>query len=74
MSDRELDIAERVRKACLQAAIAGYDDARMSGLCQQGAWDVALDRIRSLDVDALLGEGGQLDDDDQNSSRRSSGS
>ena len=73
MSDRELDIAERVRKACLQAAIAGYDDARMSGLCQQGAWDVALDRIRSLDVDALLGEDTQLDDD-QNSNRRPSGS
>ncbi len=65
-------LAEAVRRACLEAAIAGYDDARMSGLCQQGAWDVALDRIRSLDLDALLAD--QASSDDQNSMRRPSGS
>lgn len=73
MSERDRDIAERVRDACLAAAIAGYDDARMSGLCQQGAWDVALDRIRSLDVDALVTAVDQPADD-QNSRRRPSGS
>ena len=70
----ENEIAERVRRACLEAAIDGYDDARMSGLCQQGAWDVALDRIRSLDLGSLLDESRQVSRGDQNSSRRPSGS
>ncbi len=72
MSEREL--AEKVRRACVEAAIEGYDYARMSGLCQQGAWDVALDRMRSLDIDRVLAEAGQSPSADQNSMRRPSGS
>jgi len=47
-------VAEAVRDACLQAAIAGYEEAGWSGLCAEGRWELALDRIRALDLEALL--------------------
>ncbi len=47
-------IAEAVRTACLKAAVEAYEHARMSGLCQEGAWDCALDAIRALDVETVL--------------------
>lgn len=68
MSEQQL--ARAVRQACLEAAIRGYDEARISGLCQQGAFDLALDRIRSLDLDEVI----QAVSGDQNSMRDPSGS
>ncbi len=47
-------LAEAIRQACLHAALAGYEDASMSGLCHEGAWECAIDSIRSLDINALL--------------------
>lgn len=47
-------LAEAVRTACIQAALTGYEDARMSGLCHEGAWECAIDAIRSLNINAIL--------------------
>jgi hypothetical protein len=47
-------LAEAIRQACLQAALAGYEDAGLSGLCHEGAWECAIDAIRSLDINAIL--------------------
>ena len=44
---------EAVRKACLAAALAAYEDAAIRGLCQAGAWEAAVGAIRSLDLAAL---------------------
>ena len=52
--EERLRLAEAVKAACLQAAIAAYQHAKMSGLCQEGAWDLAVDAIRALAVDAVL--------------------
>ncbi len=49
-------IAEAVRAACLQAAQQGYERAAADGLCDEGALEVALDAIRSLDLGTLLRE------------------
>jgi hypothetical protein len=49
-------IAEAVRAACLQAAQQGYERAAVDGLCDEGALEVALDAIRSLDIENLLRE------------------
>lgn len=46
-------LAERVRDACLRAARAAWDDARLAGLCADGAWEVAVGAVRSLDLSAL---------------------
>lgn len=47
-------LAEAVRRACLEAAHNGFEQASMDGLCAEGAIDVALDAIRSLDVSAIV--------------------
>jgi hypothetical protein len=47
-------VAEMVRAACVDAALAGYEQASMDGLCHEGAWEVAVDAIRALNLDALL--------------------
>ena len=49
-------IAEAIRTACLQAAQQGFERAATDGLCDEGALEVALDAIRSLDLEKLLRE------------------
>ena len=49
-------VAEAVRTACVQAAQQGYERAAADGLCDEGALEVALDAIRSLDLENLLRE------------------
>ncbi len=51
---RSSRVATAVKAACLQEAIAAYQLGKLSGLCQEGAWDLALDAIRSLDVGKVL--------------------
>jgi len=40
MMDEPLQIAEVVRQACLTAALRAYEDAGLSGLCQEGRWEL----------------------------------
>jgi len=42
--------AELVRAALIQAALDGYEQAAMSGLCDEGAWEAAISAMRSLDL------------------------
>jgi hypothetical protein len=49
-------IAETIRAACVQAAQQGYERAAADGLCNEGALEVALEAIRSLDIESLLRE------------------
>ena len=48
------EIALTVRDACVQAALDGYEQAQIAGLCQEGAWECAVDAIRMLDLKAIL--------------------
>ena len=47
-------LAEAVRQAGLNAARAGYENAGISGLCEEGRWECAVDAIRALDLDAVI--------------------
>lgn len=47
-------LARAVRDACVQAALDGYEQAGMSGLCAEGRWEMAVDSMRSLDLAAVL--------------------
>ena len=47
-------LAEAVRNACLAAAREAYEDAGMRGLCHEGRWELALDAIRHIDLDAII--------------------
>lgn len=51
---RDRSVAEAVRKACMEAALAAYEEASMQGLCHEGAWEVAVGALKTLDVDAVL--------------------
>ncbi len=47
-------IAEAVREACLRAAQENYELAGLSGLCEEGRWEMVVDALRSLDVGLIL--------------------
>ena len=49
-------VAEAVRGACIAAALAGYENAAISGLCHEGAWEAAIGAMRMLDVEKLIGQ------------------
>ncbi len=55
-SDRDKRIAEAVRAACVAAAQESYERAGADGLCDEGAWEAAIDAVRSLDIAAILRE------------------
>jgi methenyltetrahydrofolate cyclohydrolase len=44
------DSADVLRRAMLDAALAAYDDAGLSGLCAEGRWEAAVDAMRTLDL------------------------
>ena len=47
-------LAALVRDHCLERADNAYHNARMDGLCADGAWECAADALRMLDIEALL--------------------
>ena len=58
MNDTErLALAERIREACIAAALEGYEDAAVSGLCGEGALEVAISTMRRLDLESVLAAG-----------------
>ncbi len=54
MTDAERRLAERVRSACIDAALKGYEEAAISGLCSAGAWEAAIGAMRMLDIAVLV--------------------
>jgi hypothetical protein len=50
MRNEDRELAEAVRAACLKAARDAYENAAISGLCEEGAIEVALGAISSLDL------------------------
>jgi hypothetical protein len=49
-----LSVAEAVRAACIRAVLTSYEDAKTDGLCDEGAFEVAIDALRALNLRALL--------------------
>ena len=52
--DETRRLAQIVRTACIRAALDGYERAGLSGMCDEGRWELAIDAIRSLDLDAVV--------------------
>lgn len=57
MTDHEL--MDAVRRACIEAALAAYEDAGISGLCAEGRWEAAVGAIQSLDLERVAAEAGR---------------
>lgn len=53
-TEQQRRLAEMVRAACIQAALAGYEDASRSGLCHEGAWERAIDAMRELKLETII--------------------
>ncbi|HEU4697653.1 MAG TPA: hypothetical protein VFS40_00580 [Gemmatimonadales bacterium] len=51
-----LALAERVRAACVRAALEGYEAAGLSGLCAEGRLEAAVDAMRRVDLRALVAD------------------
>ena len=49
-----LRLAEAIREACLEAAIDGYEQASISGLCHEGAWEAAVSAIRMAALESIV--------------------
>ena len=47
-------LAERVRAACVDAALLAYEDAGIRGLCAEGRWESALAAMRRVNLSGLL--------------------
>ena len=54
--NEELKLAKKVKKACIQAAKEGFQDASMSGLCNEGAMEAAVSAIQRLDLKTIVKE------------------
>lgn len=49
-----IELTEAVRAACCAAAQAAYEQAQCDGLCPEGAWECALDAMRSADLTPII--------------------
>ena len=56
MNDRNQPLAERVRSACVQAALEAYEHAGLSGLCAEGRWEYTIGVLREMDLAPLLAQ------------------
>lgn len=48
--------AEAARAACLRGALEAYERAGLSGLCEAGRWEMVVDSIQAVDVNAVVRE------------------
>lgn len=51
---RDQALGEAVRAACIQAALEGYENAGLSGLCHEGRWECAVSAMRIVDLQSVI--------------------
>ncbi len=49
-----VNLAKKVRNACIDAAREGFRDASLSGLCAEGAMEAAISAMENLDLDQII--------------------
>ena len=54
ISENRIRLAQSVRDACIAAAKQGYENAAISGLCEEGALEAAISAIYMVDLEAAL--------------------
>ena len=50
-------LAEAVRRACIEAALAAYQEGGVLGLCAEGRWEYAISAMQQLDLTLYLTDG-----------------
>ena len=63
MSDEILEAqkeaAEATRRALVEVALKAYEEAGLSGLCEEGRWEVAIGAMRSYDLRTVVLKAGE---------------
>ncbi|MCC6877307.1 MAG: hypothetical protein IT378_23580 [Sandaracinaceae bacterium] len=54
MTDDERARAEAIRRACVELLLEAYEDGGLAGLCHEGRFELAVDRLRAAPIEALL--------------------
>jgi hypothetical protein len=54
MANEPAKIADEIRRALIERALAAFDDASLQGLCCEGAWEAAMSALRDLDISEVL--------------------
>ncbi|MCK6580402.1 MAG: acetyltransferase [Anaerolineae bacterium] len=49
-------LARLIRDACISAASAHFENARVDGLCCEGAWEAAVGAMRAVDVEQIINQ------------------
>ncbi|MGA8260338.1 MAG: hypothetical protein WB783_09025 [Arenicellales bacterium] len=52
----DYELADRIRDECIKSALSAYENAAISGLCAEGAFEAAISAIQMLDVGAIVAE------------------
>ena len=51
---QSIALAMAVRDRCIETALQAYENAAISGLCCEGAWEAAIVSIKMLESESLL--------------------
>jgi hypothetical protein len=54
VTDERVEVAEQIRRALIERALAAFEDASMQGLCCEGAWEAAISALRHVELEVLL--------------------
>jgi hypothetical protein len=54
VTDDHVRMAEQLRRALIERAIAAFEDASMQGLCCEGAWEATISALRHVDLEGLI--------------------
>jgi hypothetical protein len=54
MEEHTRRLAQAIRDACIEEALAAYEDGGMRGLCHEGRWEYAIGAIRQLDLERVI--------------------
>lgn len=46
-------LATAVGDACFAAAVTAYENARIDGLCHDGAWECALQAVQTVNLESV---------------------
>jgi hypothetical protein len=47
--DPRRELAEAVRRRCLETALAAWEEGGAAGLCAEGRWELVIAALRGLD-------------------------
>ena len=54
MTELKRKAAEAIKQALIEVAMTAYEEAGLSGLCEEGRWGVAIGAMRSYEAKKIV--------------------